>query len=510
MTTIKQIIRLKLEKVSQRAISVSLGISRASVSKYFSLIEVSGIDYKDLLALPESDLDELFNTATPKKYLKDERYAILQACFPEIEKELKRVGVTKGILWAEYKKEHSDGYGYSRFNSCYMEWAGKKDVVMHFEHKAGEKIFVDYTGSKLEIVDWQTGEITKVEVFVAILGASQLTYAEASFNQKKENFIRSVENSFNYFGGVSKAVVPDNLRSAVTKSNKYEPEINESFQDFALHYQTTILPARAAKPRDKALVESAVNIIYKRIFAPLRNTIFHTIEALNTAMKEELEKHNNKAFQGKDHSRRELFNQIEKEALQPLPLQTYEFKTYKWLTVHKNSHIFLYEDHHYYSVPYAYTGDKVKLIYNSSQVEIFKGSTRIAFHKRNYNSYKYTTVKSHMPSAHNFIAEWNPEKFISWSQSIGAYVHCLIKKILESKIHPEQAYKSCLGVLSYAKKVGHVRLNKACKRAVEYELYNYGIIKKILEKGLEEEPMEEEKQYNLPFHDNIRGKNYYQ
>lgn len=508
MNILRQIIRLKGERHTQRSITKYLGISRNTVAKYLKLIDVSGFDSQELLTLSDEDLDELFSP-DPKGPTNKEHYEFLISKFPYFEKELKKVGVTKLLLWAEYKHEHPEGYGYSQFNHYFLAWLKGKDVSMHFEHKAGDKLFIDYAGKKLEIVDRETGEVIKVEVFIAILGASQLTYVQAVFSQKKEDFIDAVGNSLQYFGGVPKAIVPDNLKAAVVKSDRYEPEINESFQDFALHYGTTILPTRSAKPKDKALVENAVSIAYKRIYAPLRKDVFHSVEELNNAIKVELEKHNDKPLQGKDYSRRELFNEIEKSLLYPLPLNPYEFKHFKWLTVQKNSHVYLYDDKHYYSVPYRYTGERIRFIYNNSIVEIYYQQSRIAYHKRDRTPHKYTTVKSHMPSSHNFVAEWNEEKFINWAEGIGEGTSELVRHILSSKAHPEQAYKSCLGILGYVKKVGAIRLESACKRAVEYQSYYYKTVKRILDNKMEDIELHNEEYPQLPFHQNIRGSEYY-
>ena len=506
MTTLKQIIRLKAENYTQRSITRHLGIARNTIAKYLGLIQASGLDCKELLALSDADLNELFSPA-PQDPVRMDHFDLLVSKFPHYERELNRVGVTKLMLWSEYKTEYTDGYGYSQFNHYFRKWLQEKEVTMHFEHKAGDKVFIDYTGKKLEIVDRETGEIKQVQVFVAILGASQLTYVQATFTQKKEDFIAATENAFIYFGGVPKAIVPDNLKSAVTKSDKYEPEVNETFLDFSIHYGTTVLPTRAAKPKDKALVESAVNIVYKRIFAVLRNEIFHSLEELNQAIREKLDAHNSMLFQGKDHSRRELFNQIEKDILYPLPLDRYELKQFKTLTVQKNSHIYLHEDKHYYSVPYKYTGEKVKVAYSSSVVEIYHNNSRLAFHGRDRSLHRYTTASNHMPSSHQFVSDWNEEKFITWAENIGSATGLLIRAVLESKSHPEQAYKSCVGILSYGKKVGNIRLENACQRALEFKAHNYKTIKRILDNGLENIDLQE--QYNLPFHQNIRGSNYY-
>jgi transposase len=506
--TLKQIIRLKAQGISNRQVAKSLNVTRKTVNKYVKRIEQRNLNYQDLLVYDERALDELFQTPASLN-VEDNRKDILRTWMQYIEKELRRVGVTRWNLWAEYKNKHTDGYSYSQFCAEYQGWQEQHGVVMHFEHKAGDKLYVDYTGKKLQLVNRQTAEITEVEVLVAVLGASQYTYVEATKSQKKEDFIGAVENALYYFQGVPRAIVPDNLKSAVIKANKYEPRLNETFEDFALHYQTTILPARARKPRDKALVEGAVNIVYNRIFSLIRNTLFFSLSELNMAIWELLENYNSIVFQGKDHSRKDLFNQIEKIALAPLPSERYEFKQYAFVTVLKSSHVWLLEDKHYYSVHYKYLGQKVKLIYTLSHVEIYHKSERIAFHRRNIHPYKYTTVREHMPSAHNFVSDWNPEKFLSWASGIGEETRAVIEKILQSKSHPEQGYKSCVGILSFAKKVGTQRLNNACGRAIYYRSYNYMSIKNILDKALDKEQLTQS-QYVLPLHDNIRGKDYYQ
>jgi transposase len=372
-------------------------------------------------------------------------------------------------------------------------------------------MYVDFAGDKLNLVDQQTGEIQPVEVFVAILGASQLTYVEAVMTQQKEDFIAACENAMLYYNGVPAAIVPDNLKSAVTKSSKYEPTINETFADFAEHYATTILPARAYRPRDKALVENAVKIIYSRIYAKIRGTQYHSLEALNTAIRSALEEHNNAFLRGRNYSRRQQFDEIEKAVLMPLPALKYELKKHLYATVAKNGHVGLSLDKHYYSVPYRFIGKKVKLLFSRHSVEIYYNYERIALHTRTKSSYQYTTDKEHLASTHRFVSDWTPERFISWAQSIHEDVKLYILKVLDRKQHPEQAYKSCLGILGFAKKVGNDRLIKACQRALGYGAYNYKTIQKILEKELDlRDSPDETDQLRMPFHDNIRGENYYQ
>jgi transposase len=377
-------------------------------------------------------------------------------------------------------------------------------------HKAGDKMFVDYAGKTLQLVDQNTGQITQVEFFVAILGASQYTYAEASMTQKKEEFIVSVENALHYFKGVPQAIVPDNLKSAVTKSNRYEPTLNETFLDFVDHYETTILPARAYKPRDKSLVEGAVKILYQRIYPALRGRVFHELKDLNNAIWKELETHNNKKLTGRPTSRFQLFKQIEQEVLSPLPLNRYQVKLLAFATVLQNGHVLLSKDKHYYSVPFQYIRKKVKIMYTEDSVEVYHKYNRIALHKRNLKPFNYTTQKKHLASTHQFITEWTPQRFINWGASIDPDVKEFITRLLEKKQHPEQSYKSCMGVLAYAKKVGSERLINACRRALDYQIYNYKIIQKILENGLDLLPGEPDAPDQLPDHHNIRGENYYQ
>jgi transposase len=321
--------------------------------------------------------------------------------------------------------------------------------------------------------------------------------------------VRCTENALWFYGGVPKALVPDNLKSAVTKSSRYEPKVNETFADFAEHYQTAILPTRSYKPRDKAIVENAVRIIYTRVFAPLRNDIFHSIKDINKAIQGLLEKHNAMSFRGREYSRYSLFKEVELQELRPLPLKRYEIKSYAKGTVHKNSHIYLGKDKHYYSVPYKHIGKQVKIIYSDSFIEVYHKYERLAAHTRQRQKYGYTTVAEHMPSHHRFVSEWSSEKFIAWAERIGENCKRYIMGILEKKQHPEQSYKSCLGILHLTRKVGDQRLENACKRALDYDAYSYSMIERILKNGwdsIEEEPYENT---DIPDHENIRGGNYY-
>lgn len=509
MDKLRQIIRLKLQCYSNRKISQMLNLHRETVRRYISQIQTLGLEYESLLKEEDSVLNGLFEKPRFSK-VNTERLLQLQQFFPKMEKELGRVGVDKWNLWSEYIQEEPAGYTYSHFCREYKRWKQKQDVSAHFEHKAGDKVFVDYTGKKLFIVDKGTGEIKTVEVFVAILGYSNYIYVEATATQKKEDFIAAMENALHYFGGVPAGIVTDNLKPSVIKSSKYEPQLNETFESFALHYSTTILPTRAYKPKDKALVESSVKFVYRRIFAPLRNTTFFLLGQLNAEIRKLNTLLNAGNFQGRDHSRKTLLSQIELKELKALPIEKYELKNFRWLTVQKTSHIYLSDDKHYYSVHYKYNRQKVKVAYTSTVVEIYFEHQRIAVHQRDRRPSGYTTEKEHMPSTHRFVSEWNPEFFITWASGIGEPTKQLVEKILQSKAHPEQSYKSCLGVLSFAKKAGKERLNNACSRALCYGDYKYSIVKKILDKGLDKEPVQLEIPCTIPAHENIRGENYYQ
>lgn len=374
--------------------------------------------------------------------------------FPQLDKELRKKGITRQILWQQYKQQHSDGVGRSQFNHYFSQWKKQVNPRMRMDHKAGDKLYVDFAGDKLQIIDKQTREIQDVEVFVAVLGASQLTYAEAVMTQQKEDFIGACENALHYYGGVPAAIVPANLKSAVIKSSKYEPVLNETFADFAQHYNTAILPAKAYRPRDKALVENAVRILYTRVYAKLRGKNFFSLDELNTAIRKELEEHNNVLLTGRNYSRRQQFDEIEKAVLLPLPELRYELKKTLFVTVMRNGHVSLHPDKHYYSVPYKFIGRKVKLLYSRRSVEIFYNYERIALHKRLKSPYNYTTDKEHLASSHRFVSDWTPERFLTWAEGIDEDVRLYILKILNRKQHPEQAYKSCVGVLGFAKKSG--------------------------------------------------------
>lgn len=507
MSKIRKVIKFHCSGKSKLFISNYLSLSRNTVKKYIALFDALGLNLEDLEKKADADLEDLFSQSTLESA--NPKLEKLQSYFPKMERDLKKVGVTVQHLWEEYYKENPDGLKSSQFRYHFRNWSNRVNPVMHMNHKAGDKMYVDYAGKTLSVIDQDTGEIREVQFFVAILGASQYTYAEASLSQQKEDFVASVENAVRFFGDTPGAIVPDNLKSAVIKSSRFEPTINETLADFAEHYQTAILPARAYKPRDKSLVEGAVKILYRRIYVHLREQKFFSLDQLNEQIWNLLEVHNKTKLTARPYSRLELFTEDEKKELNPLPQERFEIKYQSFATVMQNGHVSLSSDKNFYSVPYQYLRKKVKLLYTKSTVEIYYKYNRIATHPRHYKPYVYTTNPEHMASTHQFVADWSASRFLDWASGIDPSVGEFIMKIIDSKNHPEQAYKSCLGILSFEKKVGKQRLINACKRALDYRIYSYKAIQNILENNLDRIDIESETDLELPHHDNIRGKNYF-
>jgi len=506
MRKIKRIYKFDSQGLSHRKISIQLGVSRPTIKKYLAEIKKYELTLEEVQLMSIEELSQLFGQ---EKKVESKRLKILKKYFPYFDTELKKTGVTRRLLWEEYISKHPDGLKLSQFSYWYQQWSLAISPVMHFNHKAGDKLFIDYTGKKLQVVDPSTGEVKQAEVIICVLGCSQMTYVEATYTQRKEDFIKSIENSLWFFKGVPSALVTDNLKAAVKKSSKYEPVLNETFSDFADYYQTTVLPTRAYKPRDKAIVENAVKIIYTRVFAKLRTKTFHTLKSLNIAILEQLEIHNQMPFRGRAYSRKDIYEQTELESLNPLPIKRYEIKYIQMGTVHKNSHVYLKRDKHYYSVPYKYISQKARIISSSTVVQVYIKQVYVASHIRNQQAYTYSTKSEHMPSQHQFVSEWSSKKFIDWASSIGPFCKTYIEKVLDKKHHPEQSYKSCAGILHMTKKVGKERLEKACKRALEYDAYNYTTLRRILEKGWEDQNESTQNNKEIPQHQNIRGNDYY-
>lgn len=517
MFQIKRIIDLRLTGKSKRKTAELLGLSRNTVESY--LQRLSGHN-PSLEFFREWTEAELFALLIKPIENKNPPYPELYKLFPDYAKELTRIGVSRYTLWMEYRASNPTGLQYRQFCTHFARWSDSQKVTMHLEHKAGDKLFVDFAGDKLHYFDKQTGQQIDVEFFVAILPCSQYTYATCVKSQKKEDFILGLKKTLTYLGGSPQAIVPDNLKTAVTKADRYEPEINETLAGFASHYNSCIFPARSRKPRDKALVESAVNILYGRIYAPLRNHIFFSIKEINLAIVPLLEAHNLQIMKEKGYCRKERFLEVEQCFLKPLPSEHYQVKSICFSKVQKNGHAVLKEDKHFYSVPHTLIGKTVKFIYCESTVEIYADCTRVAYHERFRAKLKYTTAKEHLLKTHQLPSDWSPEYFQSWANNIGKDTRLAIDEILCKTAYVEQAYRSCLAVLTLAKKYTKPRLEAACGRALLYNHVSGRLVKTILDNELDMLVLEEERAHHLnhhgqmglliPVHDNIRGPSAYQ
>ncbi|SFE33571.1 IS21 family transposase [Spirosoma endophyticum] len=512
MYQIRRILQLRQQGYSKRAIAATLAIARNTVEHYLAIIEAHFADLEQALSWQDEQLHRLFTYSVDPKA---DRLGDLYQRFEGFEQQLSKPGVTRFHLWATYKQANPNGVQYTQFCQRYKQWMRTQQTVMHLEHKAGDKLYVDFAGKRLSLVDQSSGEEKPVEFFVAILGCSQLTYAQAVASQNKEDFITALQNALHFLGGVPLAIVPDNLKAAVQTANRYEPDLNEAIQDFAAHYGTCIYPARSRRPRDKSLVEGAVNILYTRVYVPLQERIFHSLESLNQAIADLVEAHNQQLFQGKDYSRRQRFLSLEADLLRPLPMSPYLIKGYRMAKVLTNCHVLLQPDKHYYSVPHRFVSQAVKLIYTQQTVEIYHQHQRIATHTRVRLAHGYSTNMDHLPSHQQWVSQWSPAFFREQGLGKGPYVGQAIEQLLgriegSAGTYPQQIYRSCAGILSLARKVDSARLEKACERALHYGTVSYKVIRRILEAELDRLPLTEEVTCSIPTHDNIRGAAAYQ
>lgn len=385
---------------------------------------------------------------------------------------------------------------------------------MKLEHLAGEALFVDYTGKKLAIVNKETGELESVEVFVAILPSSQYTYVEACASQKQEDFIRCCENALRFYGGVPKIIVSDNLKSAVSRSGKYESQINRSFKDFARHYNCVINPTRTYSPQDKALVENAVHLAYQRIYYPMHEMTFFSLTDLNTQIRIHLERYNDQLLSRKEASRKELFQRDERACLKPLPASNYQIKAYRRAKVQKIGYVYFSADKSYYSVPYRYIGHHTMMAYTDTTVEVYYNRQRIASHQRNPSKGAYNTHKEHLSSTHKNYTDWSPEYFEKQALKQGKHVAICVAQIIAKSAYPEIGYKRAMGLIQLHKNYGSERLNKACQKALEWDVVSYKRIQNILKNNLDKHSLFyevlEEKPSHIPKHKNIRGASAYE
>ena len=502
---IKQVIQLKLKGYSNRAVGELMNIHRNTVNSYTNLFEAHGLSYQELSGLDEASLRDLFPEHSS---VEKGRFEVLAEHFPYFERELKKPGCNLKTLWQEYKANHPEGYQYAQFNLHFKNWQKKHRASGKLEHQAGEKIMVDFTGKKLEYVDSHTGEVHLAEVFVGILPASQFTFVMAVAGQSLKDFIKAMNTCLFYLQGVPVVIIADNLKAAVTKADKYAPSINKTFQDFALHYGCSIAPARPYKPKDKALVEGAVNLVYQRIFYPLQKQTFFSIEEINQAITPLLESYNNYRFQRSKTSRREEFHALEKSLLQPLPPDYYHIRHFKRLKVQFMGHIYLSEDKHYYSAPHQYIGHRVEVQYTSDSVEMFFKGHRIATHKRDPAPGRYTTLPEHRSQAHQAIASQNRDEFHKQAGQIGPYCQRYVLKLIDQYNYPEQGYKQVRGILSLKRHYASSRIEEACRLAVDFSWCSFKTIENILKNDydLNQTRLFDQSQGTIPTHDNIRGK----
>lgn len=503
---VRQLIQLKIRGESNRSCSSLLAIHRNTVNYYVRQLSVTGTPYPDLLKLSDLELKELF----PYKSASDnDRYEELAACFSYFKQQLLLPGGTREVLWKEYLQTHPEGYGYTQFNEHYNNWLNQTKASGKMTHKAGDKLLVDYCGKKLQVVNKETGEVQDMEVFVGILPCSSYTFIEASRSQQREDFIGSINNCFQFLGGSTKAIVPDNLKSAVSKASKYEPILNKTLKDLALHYGCVINPTRAYSPQDKAMVEGAVRLVYQRIFFQIRNMTFFSLDELNEQLRKELVTFNEYLMTTYQTSRRKLFVELEEQYLQPLPETLYQIKHYKRAKVQKMGYIYLSDTKNYYSVPYRYIGRQVELQYDQDIIEIYYQTERIASHKRVYRPGQYVTIKEHMSSTHQFYNDWSPEYFNKLALSIGSKTGEYISLLIAQQDYPETGYKQALGILSLKKSFDKHRIEKACAIALTHDKCSYRTIKRILENNMDKAIETKTQQLFIPIHINIRGSRAY-
>lgn len=505
MNKIREILRQKLVlKRSHREVVRALGISVGTVSGVASRAKLLGLDWPAVEALSDEALEvRLYG---PRHAGPTDRPAPDPVA---LHVELRRPGVTLQLLHLEYLEAHPNGYRYTKFCALYSAWLARQRPTMRQTHRAGDKLFVDYSGKKPVLVDPTTGEVTEVELFVAVLGASNLTYAEATRTQGVPDWVASNVRALEFFGGVPRAIVPDQLKSGVTVPCVYEPGIQRTYEEFAHHYGTTILPARPAHPRDKAKVEVGVQVAQRWILARLRNQRFFTLADLNARIAELRDDLNARRMRTYGVSRRALFDQVERAALAPLPAARFTYAEWRKARVHIDYHVQF--EHHFYSVPFALVHEAVEVRATAATVEVFLRGTRVAAHPRSFVRGAFTTTTEHMPVAHQRHAAWTPARMRAWAATIGPATAALIDAILAERRHPEHGYRSCLGILRLAKKYGDARLEAACDRGLALRVRSYRSLASMLEHGLERTPLPGTAPDAPPgpTHENVRGPDYY-
>ena len=505
MKKIEEALRLKWScGLTIRAIARSCGISHSTVSEYLNRAEKAGLKWP----LPET-LDEagLYRLLFPEKVKSANSPAKPLPDWEYVRKEMKKANVTLRLVWDEYRAAHPDGYAYSQFCDRYRHYLQKLDPPMRLDHKGGEKLFVDYAGDTIPITNPETGEVSQAQVFVAVQGASSYTYAEAQISQQMPHWIGGHVRAHTFFGGVTQQIIPDNLRQGVKSPCWYDPDLNQTYQEWAQCYGVAVLPARVKHPKDKAKAEVGVQVVERWIIARLRNRTFFNLADLNRVIRELLTELNDKPMQLTQKSRRSEFEETDRPALRPLPVQPYEYATYKMARVNIDYHVDF--EKHFYSVPFTLIHEEVRIRATEHMLEIFHKSQRdaVATHVRSRVIGKYSTQSTHMPANHQKVGEWTAERLIRWAERVGPYATQLIQAILASRQHPEQAFRGCLGILRLSTKYAIPQMEAACQMAQQGHVLHYRGVKDILENL---PPLPAPESAPLPVHENIRGTTYYQ
>jgi transposase len=503
---IKEVLRLHSLGLSQRQIAASCGVGQATVSDYLKAAAAAGLKWPDLAEWSD---DQVTQAVAPPRDSPGHRQQAPEPDYTGIHHELQTSKhVTLQLLWEEYREAHPDGYRYSRFCDLYRKWIARQEVVLRQEHRAGEKLFVDYAGDTIPIYSAAGGVTAEAAIFVAVMGASNYTYSEATATQGLADWIGAHMRAFEFLGGVPEIVVPDNLKSGVTKACRYEPSVNRTYEEMASHYGVAVVPARRGKPRDKAKVEAGVLVVERWILAALRKRRFFSLGEVNQAIQELLARLNHRPFRKREGSRRSLFESLDKPVLRALPGQRYEYGDWETHRVNIDYHVEF--DDHWYSVPYHLTQQEVEVRATATTVEVFHRGVRVSSHTRSHVPHKATTVNEHRPKAHQRHLEWTPSRLVEWAKTIGPATAGLFDRIMQSKRHPEQGYRSCLGVLRLAKEYTGLRVEAAAQRALALNACSYQSVKSILQRNLDSQPIETAAPPRPPLdHPNIRGSEYF-
>ena len=503
MRRTKEICRLIDAELSGRAIARSLGLSNSTVGDAITRLKASGLTWELVETMSETELE--------RRLYRERGHTAPDPRIPDwehVHKELGRKHTTLLLLWCEYRAEHPDGFGYSWYCAHYRTWLRAVDPVMRQTHKYGDKLFVDWAGDTVPLVCADTGEITGAHLFLAVLGASNYLYLEAFRNETTAAFLTGHVNAFAYMQGVPALLVPDNLKTGVTRSDRYDPDLNTDYADMAAHYGTAIMPARVKKPRDKAKVESGVLHVYRSILAPLRHRTFFSLAELNEALAELLEEVNDRPFQKMSGSRRSVFLEHEAALLRPLPEHPYRYREHRSAKVGIDYHIEVAA--HRYSVPFHLIGEKVEVFLDERTAEIYHKGERVALHVRSHVRGGFSTTPEHMPSSHRAHAEWTPERMEKWAAKTGPACAAFASRLMTTRDHPEIGFRGCMGLMNLGRKYGDARVEAACERALTSGANRYQSVKSILEKGLDTVPLPAPpKPPPVPEHDNLRGPDYY-